>query len=36
MYSLMNKNKRLLDFTIEGEGILESCHIVKQYDNLPE
>lgn len=36
MYTLMNKDVKLLDFTIEGEGVLERLITVKQYSDLPQ
>lgn len=36
MYTLMNKDVKLLDFTIEGEGVLERLTAVKQYSSLPQ
>ena len=35
IYTLMNKETPLCDFTIEGEGELELCRIVKEYNPLP-
>lgn len=35
MYSLMNKDVKLLDFVIKGEGVLEECCIVKEYEKIP-
>lgn len=36
MYTLMNKDVKLLDFTIKGEGVLEQLIAIKQYDDLPQ
>ena len=35
MYTLMNKDVKLLDFTIKGEGILEECYVVNKYHDIP-
>ena len=35
LYTLMNKETPLCDFIIEGEGELELCRIVKEYNPLP-
>lgn len=36
MYTLMNKDVKLLDFTIKGEGVLEQLIAIKQYGDLPQ
>ena len=35
MYTLMNKDVKLLDFIIKGEGILEECYVVNKYRDIP-
>ena len=35
VYTLLNKETPLCDFIIEGEGELELCKIVKEYNKLP-
>lgn len=35
LYTLINKETPLCDFTIEGEGELELCRIIKEYRPLP-
>ena len=35
VYTLINKETPLCDFVIEGEGELELCKIVKEYNPLP-
>lgn len=36
MYTLINKDTKLLDFMIDGEGVLERLIAVKQYSELPQ
>ena len=35
MYTLMNKDKKLLDFMIDGESVLEECRVINQYNDTP-
>ena len=35
MYTLMNKDRKLLDFKIQGTGNMEYCDPVKQYEAFP-
>ena len=35
MYTLLNKDVKLLDFTIKGEGVLEECYVVNKYHDIP-
>lgn len=35
MYTLMNKNDKIVDFEIVGEGIVQCCNIIKEYREIP-
>lgn len=34
-YYLMNKDTKLMKFSIDGEGVMEQCSVIEQYTNLP-
>lgn len=34
-YYLMNKDTKLMKFSIDGEGVMEQCSVIEQYTDLP-
>lgn len=34
-YYLMNKDTKLMKFSIDGQGVMEQCSVIEQYTDLP-